>query len=154
MHCEPFARTLADGYVSVDREAMCARDRVEAAAPTAPPAATRHPRELVPLRGLTPSRGSADGGFYVKILFNYNLGRGQLAMAPEGATVYFGLHDAEVVHFDNGVGEIVVEAPPGKVGKTVDVLVIFEPGGESRLEQAFTYVAPRPAFPRDDPETE
>ena len=33
---------------------------------------------------------------------------------------------------------MIVEAPAGKPGK-VDVLVVFEPGGEMKLPGAFTY---------------
>ena len=38
-----------------------------------------------------------------------------------------------------GDGEIQVAAPPGKNGDVVDVLVVFEPGGEIALPKAFTY---------------
>ena len=36
--------------------------------------------------------------------------------------------------------ELIVEAPGGKVGDAVDVLVIFEPGGEVKAKTKFTFV--------------
>ena len=40
--------------------------------------------------------------------------------------------------------ELIVQAPGGKVGGVVDVLVVFKDRGEKKLAQAFTFVAPRP----------
>jgi hypothetical protein len=36
--------------------------------------------------------------------------------------------------------EMIVQAPGGKVGDTVDVLFKFEPGGEVKVPKAFKFV--------------
>ena len=38
---------------------------------------------------------------------------------------------------------MIVQAPAGKPGETVDVRVIFEPGGEHKLPKAFTFDQPK-----------
>ena len=40
--------------------------------------------------------------------------------------------------------ELVVDAPAGKAGETVDVRVVLTPGGESLLPKAFTYAKSKP----------
>lgn len=109
---------------------------VENRAPPAPPAPAAPPG--LHLTGIEPARGDADGGTYVKITGADFLGDG-----PRAARVYFGSRQGVVVRFA-GDTELVVEAPAGKVGETVDVLVIFEPGGEVKLPQAFTFVERQP----------
>jgi hypothetical protein len=52
--------------------------------------------------------------------------------------VYFGNHEGVVVGIDSNT-ELVVEAPNGKPGETVDIRVVFEPGGEVVLRNAFTF---------------
>lgn len=54
-----------------------------------------------------------------------------------GVTVYFGAKLAEVTRVTDT--EIAVIAPKGSAGDVVDVLVKFEPGGELRLSDAFSY---------------
>src|SRR4051812_7977698 len=54
------------------------------------------------------------------------------------ARVYFGGEPGNVTRI--GDNEIIVQAPGGKVGSVVDVLVVFEPGGELSVPKAFTYV--------------
>jgi hypothetical protein len=39
---------------------------------------------------------------------------------------------------------MIVEAPGGKVGEKVDVLIIFEPGGEIKLPKAYTFIDKQP----------
>jgi len=40
--------------------------------------------------------------------------------------------------------EIIAEAPGGKANETVDVLLLFEPGGERKLPGAFTFLEKTP----------
>jgi len=56
------------------------------------------------------------------------------------AKVYFGSRQGTVVRIASDT-EMVVEAPGGTPGETVDVLVMFEPGGELKLPGSFTFVA-------------
>jgi len=68
-------------------------------------------------------------------------GSGFQASGTRGLKVYFGNSKAEVKRFI-GDREILVEVPgiPGdEIGKTVDVQLIFEPGGAKKLSNAFKY---------------
>ncbi len=84
--------------------------------------------------GLDPEKGDVDGGTYVRIH-----GNGFLANGGRGAKVYFGSHQGSVIRFESD-SELIVEAPGGKLGDTVDVLVIFEPGGELKIPHAYTFI--------------
>ncbi len=53
--------------------------------------------------------------------------------------VYFGDKKAHVLRVE-GDDEILVDAPGGEVGSEVEVLLIFEPGGEITLPKKFKYV--------------
>jgi hypothetical protein len=83
---------------------------------------------------IEPNHGDADGGSYVKIHGNRFLADG-----ARNAKVYFGSHAGSVVRFASD-SEMIVQAPGGKPGETVDVLIIFEPGGEMKLPKGFTFV--------------
>jgi hypothetical protein len=48
-----------------------------------------------------------------------------------------------VVRFSSDT-EIIVQAPGGTSGDVVDVLLVFEPGGQVSLPGAFTFVASGP----------
>jgi hypothetical protein len=81
--------------------------------------------------GLDPEKGDPKGGTYVRVI-------GTAFQAEERkAKVFFGGKEGKVVKIQNDT-EMIVEAPAGKPGK-VDVLVVFEPGGEQKLEGGFTY---------------
>ena len=72
----------------------------------------------------------------------HRAGRGRRAPAADGARnakVYFGAHQGTVVRFASDT-ELIVEAPGGKVGDKVDVLIIFEPGGELKIAKGFEYI--------------
>lgn len=89
--------------------------------------------------GLQPDRGDINGDTYVVIKGNRFLNDG-----ARNATVYFGTMQAgyrkgTVVRFANDK-ELIVRTPGGKAGEVVDVLVMFEPGGQLRIPNAFTYV--------------
>ncbi len=83
------------------------------------------------ITGLDPEKGDPKGGTYVRVI-------GTAFQAEERkAKVFFGTKEGKVVKIQNDT-EMIVEAPAGKPGK-VDVRVVFEPGGEQKLEGAFTY---------------
>jgi hypothetical protein len=63
---------------------------------------------------LAPIKGDTDGGTYVVI-------------------------QGTVVRFQSDT-ELIVQAPGGKPDEVVDVLVIFDPGGQLKIPNAFTFV--------------
>src|SRR5438874_10694148 len=82
--------------------------------------------------GLDRDSGDVEGGTYVRVY-------GANFMNPtRSAKVYFGKRQGTVVRFASD-GELVVEAPGGAPNETVDVLIIFEPGGEKLLQKGFTF---------------
>jgi hypothetical protein len=87
--------------------------------------------------------GDADGGTYVRIYGN------GFITPVRSAKVYFGSRQAATPRFASDT-EMVVEAPGGKVGETVDVTIIFEPGGEKKLAKAFTFKEKNNAAPSVD----
>ena len=84
--------------------------------------------------GLEPDKGDIEGGTYVRIKGNRFIADG-----ARNAKVYFGSRQGTVVRFASD-SELIVEAPGGKPNETVDVLIIFEPGGELKIPKAFTFV--------------
>ena len=87
--------------------------------------------------GIDPITGDFNGGQTVKVKGNGFQADGN----PLAVKVYFGTRQASIIRFE-GDSDLYVTAPGGKKGEVVDVLVIFQPGGESRLTKAFTYVEP------------
>jgi hypothetical protein len=82
--------------------------------------------------GLDPEQGDVAGGTYVVI-------KGEsFTSEARNAKVYFGDKEATVIRFASD-GELIVEAPGGKANSTVDVKVVFDPGGELKLPKSFTY---------------
>jgi hypothetical protein len=98
----------------------------------APPPA-RPPEPTLAVTGIEPNKGDADGGTYVKLTGT------KFLEGPPNAKIYFGSHQGTIVRFASD-SEIIAEAPGGKVGEIVDVLLIFEARGEIKLPHAFTYV--------------
>ena len=94
--------------------------------------------------GLEPEKGDVEGGTYVKIKGNRFIADG-----ARNAKVYFGSRQGTVSRFVND-GELIVEAPGGKANETVDVLIIFEPGGELKISKGFTFVEKNNAGPSVD----
>jgi hypothetical protein len=92
------------------------------------------------LTGVDPPRGDPEGGTYVRLT-----GTGFIIPKPRTWQVYFGSRQAVIVRFASD-SELIVEAPRGKAGETVDILAIVDPGGQLRLPNAFTFVA-RPVPP-------
>ncbi len=100
---------------------------------TAPATTEPAPAKLA-VTGIEPDRGDAEGGTYVRIT-----GRG-FTESPHNAKVYFGSLQGTVIRFASDT-ELIVQAPGGRAGDVVDLLVLFEPGGELKLPKAFTFVA-------------
>jgi len=84
--------------------------------------------------GIDPEKGSTEGGTYVRIKGNRFIADG-----ARNAKVYFGSRQGTVVRFASD-SEMIVEAPGGKPNEVVDVLIIFEPGGELKINKGFTFV--------------
>jgi hypothetical protein len=84
--------------------------------------------------GIEPERGDVDGGTYVRIKGNRFIADG-----PRSAKVYFGSRQGTVVRFQSD-SELIVEAPGGKPNEVVDVLIIFDPGGQLKIPNGFTFV--------------
>ncbi len=87
---------------------------------------------------LEPVVGDAEGGTYVRVI-----GAGFLT-DPKGDTaentkVYFGARQGAVVRIASDT-ELIVQAPAGKIGEKVDVLVIWKARGEAKLASAFTFI--------------
>ena len=84
--------------------------------------------------GIEPEKGDVNGGTYVRIKGNRFIADG-----ARNAKVYFGSRQGTVVRFASD-SELIVEAPGGKPNEQVDVLIIFEPGGELKIAKGFTFV--------------
>jgi hypothetical protein len=89
--------------------------------------------------GLEPERGDVNGDTHVIIKGNRFVADG-----PRKADVYFGTQQTgfrkgTVVRFASDK-QLIVRTPGGKDGEVVDVLVMFEPGGQLRIPNAFTYI--------------
>jgi IPT/TIG domain len=88
--------------------------------------------------GVEPDRGDINGDTYVMIKGNRFVADG-----PRKADVFFGKQSSgyrkgTVVRFASDK-QLIVRTPGGRPGEVVDVLVMFEPGGQLRLPNAFTY---------------
>jgi hypothetical protein len=92
-------------------------------------------RPGAPDRGDIAATGDADGGTYVVLK-----GEGFMAGGPRSAKVYFGSRQGTVIRFQSD-RELIVQAAGGIAGERVDVRVVFEPGGEVVLANAFTFVS-------------
>ena len=84
--------------------------------------------------GIEPEKGDVNGGTYVRIKGNRFIADG-----ARNAKVYFGSRQGTVIRFASDK-ELIVEAPGGKPNEVVDVLIIFEPGGELKISKGFTFV--------------
>jgi len=91
--------------------------------------------------GIEPEKGDVDGGTYVRIKGNRFVNDG-----PRNAKVYFGSRQGTVVRFASD-SELIVEAPGGKPNEKVDVLIIFDPGGQLKIKDGFTFVEKNDAVP-------
>jgi hypothetical protein len=87
---------------------------------------------------IEPPRGDSTGGTYVHIYGNRFLTDANGNDAPTNAKIYFGGQPGRIVRFPND-SEMVVIAPGGTVGETVDILITFEGRGEITVPKAFTF---------------
>lgn len=83
---------------------------------------------------IDPVEGDSNGGSLIHIYGNRFTKDG-----ARSAKIYFGSRQASPPRFLSDT-EMLVEVPSGKTGDTVDLLIIFEPGGEKKFPRAFTYV--------------
>jgi hypothetical protein len=83
--------------------------------------------------GLDPRTGDANGGTRLAVK------GANFQKTTRTARIYFGDQQGSVLRFVDDE-TLLVEAPGGKAGEAVDVLVVFEPGGEITIPRAFTYV--------------
>jgi hypothetical protein len=85
------------------------------------------------ITGIEPVNGIHTGNTLVTIR-----GGGFQQEGAKGVKVLFGAQEARVLGF---VGDDVlkVETPPGELGKTVDILVVFDDSRSLSYEKAFTY---------------
>jgi len=83
--------------------------------------------------GLEPRSGDHLGNQYV-IVHGQNFQK-----INRSAKIYFGDQSGQVIKFQ-GDDEMVVVAPGGKPGETVDVLIKFDPGGEIMIPKAYTFI--------------
>lgn len=81
---------------------------------------------------VSPEHGEPEGGTYVVIK-----GRG-FTQVVRTAKVKFGTRDATVIRFASDT-ELIVQAPAGTAGDSVEVAVEFAPGGTLRLADGFRY---------------
>ncbi len=91
--------------------------------------------------GIEPEKGDVEGGTYVRIKGNRFTADG-----PRNAKVYFGSRQGTVVRFASD-SELIIEAPGGKPNEKVDVLIIFDPGGQLKIKDGFTFVEKNDAVP-------
>ena len=84
--------------------------------------------------GLDPEKGDAAGRTTVRIKGNRFTADG-----PRTAKVYFGGRPAEVTGFESD-STLVVVAPGGKPNEVVDVLIVFDPGGQLKIAGGFRFV--------------
>jgi hypothetical protein len=83
---------------------------------------------------IDPNKGDSEGGQFVTIYGNRFTADG-----ARNAKVYFGKRQGTVSRFKSDT-ELIVEAPGGTPNETVDVLIVFEPGGELTIPKGFTFV--------------
>lgn len=83
---------------------------------------------------IDPPTGDVDGGTYATVK-----GTRFTAAGPREAKIFFGERPGTVVRFQSD-GELIVQAPGGTLNETVDVTLVFEPGGKLMLPRAFTFV--------------
>lgn len=94
-------------------------------------AACRKSDGKLKVTGIEPRSGDVMGGQMVAIS-----GEG-FRSVTRNVKVYFGDRTGEVTRI--GDEEIIVRAPGGNAGDVVDVLVMFEPGGELKVPKAFSF---------------
>ncbi|MEZ4404552.1 MAG: IPT/TIG domain-containing protein [Kofleriaceae bacterium] len=92
--------------------------------------------------GIEPRTGDSMGGQFVVI------SGGAFTKATRTAKIYFGDQQGRFIRFRSD-SEMIAEAPGGKPDTTVDVLVVFEPGGEITIPKGYTFKEKRGINPDD-----
>jgi hypothetical protein len=86
------------------------------------------------LTAAEPAKGDANGGTYVMLR-----GTRFIKDGPRMMKIYFGDVPGNVIRFQSD-SEVIVQAPAGTAGDTVDIRAVFDPGGDVVLPKAFTFV--------------
>ena len=94
------------------------------------------------ISGLHPSRGPYIGGDPVTI-------SGHGFTPTTGLKIYFGTKAAKSPIIKEN--EIIVEPPPGDVGQTVDIEIVFDDSKTMKIPKAYTYIDPTAVKP-DSPQ--
>ena len=94
--------------------------------------------------GIEPDRGYTNGETYVRIKGNRFTADG-----PRNVQVFFGGQHGEVIRFESDT-ELVVRPPGGKANDVVDVLIIFNPGGQLKIPGGYRYFERNSAGPSVD----
>lgn len=97
-------------------------------------AACKEENTKLMVTGIEPAKGEVQGGTYVRIRGNRFKVDG-----PRTAKVYFGGREGSVVRFESD-SVLIVQAPGGKANEVVDVLVVFDPGGQLKIPGGFQFV--------------
>ncbi|HEY0195698.1 MAG TPA: IPT/TIG domain-containing protein [Kofleriaceae bacterium] len=82
--------------------------------------------------GIEPNVGDPEGT-YVRIRGNRFTADG-----PRNVKVFFGGREGAVSRFESD-SVLVVSAPGGKPNEVVDVLIVFDPGGQLKIPGGFRY---------------
>jgi hypothetical protein len=91
---------------------------------------------------LDPRTGDATGGTRLAVKGS------NFKKTTRGVRIYFGDQQGTFLRVVDDE-TILVEAPGGRAGEAVDVLIVFEPGGEITIPRGFTYVDRSPMRVRD-----
>lgn len=94
--------------------------------------------------GINPRKGDAEGGQLVEVMGNRFIKDG-----PREVKVFFGKRQGTLERFASD-DRMIVRAPGGKAGETVDVKFYFTPGGELVISNAFTFKEEADAMPSVD----
>ena len=90
--------------------------------------------------GISPNKGDYLGGQVVEVTGNrFQTDDKSDERTVRSVKVYFGGAQAHVRRFA-GDDQLILVAPGGKIGETVDVKFYFEPGGVLTVPKAFTFV--------------
>jgi|TARA_R110000868_G_scaffold283130_1_gene543565 hypothetical protein len=92
------------------------------------------------IKSISPKTGPADGAGNITIH-----GNGFKQSGHIGVEIYFGDKKARFLRFE-GDTKMVVVPPPGEVGQTVDVEVIFGDGRGHKFPEAYSYIDPKEGF--------
>jgi hypothetical protein len=93
---------------------------------------------------IEPDHGDAEGGSFVRIR-----GTRFTSDGPRSVKVFFGGFQGRVSRFESD-NVLIVEAPGGKPNDVVDVLIVFDPGGQIKIPKAFHFAEHKTGAPTVD----